>query len=189
METATNGPRANALGQERQFRSAVTTAASPADVWSVLADLSTHPVWGGERRPEGYARIVEFDAPPGPASVGTEFTSVGEERMSRMRDRSVVTEATAPSVFEFVTESAMELRKGGQHADWTLVRRYEIEPDGEGSRVSLETRVTRVSELPGILRVFRIPVLRSIAARASAKQEAAGLGDLVGLVEERVGTR
>ena len=45
--------------------------------------------------------------------------------MGTFIDTSVVTEATGPSLFEFVTEARLSTKKG-KVVEWTLVHRYEI---------------------------------------------------------------
>lgn len=182
-----NGPRANALAG----RELVTTATQPSRalaeaVWDVLADLPTHGAWAVGHGKEGGLSSIE--APAGPAAVGTEFTSTGEDRTCRMTDQSVVTEADRPTVFEFVTESAMELKRGGKRSDWTVVHRYDIVSDAGGCTVSHTNRVTRASALPGALAVFKLPVLRSIAMKEMSGEVKRGLAQLVRAAEERAST-
>ena len=55
-----------------------------------------------------------MEASADPAVVGTEFHSTGDDPMGSFTDRSVVTEATSPSVFEFVTEGHLEPKKQGE---------------------------------------------------------------------------
>jgi Polyketide cyclase / dehydrase and lipid transport len=181
----TVGPRTNALGgREIVARASRSTTARPEAVWEVLADLRTHGEWGsGPDAKKG--RLLSIDAPAAPARVGTEFTSTGEDRICRMRDRSVVTEAAGPQVLEFVTESAMELKKSGKSSAWTIVSRYEIEPAGSGSRVTHVHRITRASDLPGPLGMLRVPVLRALPRMEAQGQVKRGLTRLVEVVEAR----
>lgn len=178
----TNG-RADALGGRGVVvRASRSSTASPQRIWDVLADLRTHLGWAGGDDPKK-GRLLSMEAPEPLVGVGVEFTSTGEDRMCRMRDRSVVTETTAPRTLEFVTESAMELKKGGARADWTIVHRYEIAPSGEGSRVTHSYRVTRASDLPGPLRMLRVPVLRSFALKEFQGEARRGLKALVEAAE------
>jgi hypothetical protein len=186
-DARTSGPRANALDREIVTRATRATSAPAEAVWAVLTDLSTHQVWGGTRQKKG--GLLSIDGGTTAPTVGTEFTSTGGDRMCEMRDRSVVTEATAPRVFEFVTESAMTLRKGGQRSDWTLVHRYEIEPTAAGATVTTVTRVTRASDLPGALKVYRTPVLRWFAQKESEGVTKRGLANLLAMAEERANAR
>src|SRR5438094_297062 len=74
------------------------------DLYDLLADLQSHLEWAGQRQLET-TRLLTLEAPPTPAGVGTEFFSTGSDgKVARWSDRSVVTEATRPEVFEFVTE-------------------------------------------------------------------------------------
>ena len=79
------------------------TSASPARCIGSLADLRSHAVWAGSgRRQDADASI---DAPAGPALVGHGVRDDGGRSDGGFTDRSVVTEAGAGSVFEFVTEA------------------------------------------------------------------------------------
>jgi hypothetical protein len=157
---------------------------APAEVvFELLTDLSSHLEWGGRRRSKS-ARLRTLDAPAGSATVGTEFTSTGEDTMVRMTDRSVVTEATRPSTFEFVTESRWELKRGGKGADVTIVHRYDLAPTPGGCRAGYTFRATRASALPGPLAMFRVPILRSVAMRMSVASLRVGLRNLLRMAEE-----
>lgn len=181
----TSGSRANVLdGREIVVRATRSTSASPGEVWDVLAELTTHLEWGSGPDPKK-GRLLSLDAPGGAAGVGTEFTSTGEDRICRMRDHSVITEATAPRVLEFVTESGMVLKKSGASTDFTVVHRYDIEPEGTGSRVTHGYRITRASDLPGPLRLLRTPVLRAIPRAEAVGEVKHGLKNLLEMVEGR----
>lgn len=157
-------------------------AKAPADtVFDVLADLPGHFDWGGAEA----STLLSIEAPALPAAVGTEFTSTGEDAICRMRDSSVVTEAARPSRFERVTDSALELKRNGKPADWVLVHRYEMEPDGNQCGITYTCRLVRASALPGALSLFGIPGLRSIAAIEWSRAARAGLRRLVVAAETR----
>jgi hypothetical protein len=108
--------------------------------------------------------------------------------MGRFTDHSVVTEATRPTEFEFVTEARFETKKG-EVAEWTNVHRYELTPTAQGCRVAYTVRVTRISALPGMLKLFNVPVLSALARKASAGVGRRGVRNLVALAEERTGAR
>ena len=55
----------------------VTTTAPPEAVYDVIADLRNHLVWSGERAESDGFKMLTLDAPDGPATVGTTFTSTG----------------------------------------------------------------------------------------------------------------
>lgn len=181
----TGRERANAL--RRNIPIAVEEACgAPAEaVYDLLADLPSHLVWGGERQGAS-TRLLELRAPGGPAAVGTEFESVGADPMGRFTDRSVVTEASRPGVFEFVTEARLETKRSGP-VDWTLVHRFEITPESAGCRIAYTGRVTRISRLPGMLALFRVPGLRALGAKAAAGVSRRGVRNLARLAEERAG--
>jgi uncharacterized protein YndB with AHSA1/START domain len=177
---------ANALKQDLVVRVEVTSQATARAVYAVLADLSSHTVWAGERQGKR-TRLLTIDAPPGSAEVGTEFSSTGSDPMGTFSDRSVVTEATPGRALEFVTEARLTTKKGIA-SDWTNVERYELQPSGVGCRIVCTSRVTRISELPGTLGLFNVPGLRALALAASAKVSRRSLGNLARVAEERSGS-
>src|SRR5260370_7139633 len=77
----------------------------PEDVYDILADLKTHLDWGGARQSSDF-RLLSLEAAPGPATVGTSFSSTGTIPMSvrRWKDSSTVTVADRPRTFEVLTE-------------------------------------------------------------------------------------
>jgi len=123
--------------------------ATPEAVYDLLADLRTHIEWGGARQSREF-RLFSLDAPPGPATVGTSFSSTGSIPMSRRQwsDRSTVTVADRPLNFEFTTQAA-----AGEGNAMTAVYRhtYEISPEAGGSRVTY--RMTQLSITNPILRL------------------------------------
>lgn len=152
----------------------------PADiVFDVLANLPNHMEWGGAEA----STLLSMQAPIGLATVGTEFTSTAEDRICRMQDSSVVTEALRPRTFERVTESALESKKYGTRAGWLLVHRYEIESKVDQSEITYTCRLVRASGLPGVLSMFGFPLLRSFAAREWARANRGGLRRLIAAAE------
>jgi uncharacterized protein YndB with AHSA1/START domain len=187
MAQRTGNNRANALKQELVYGGEQTTSAPAEIVYETLADLRTHAEWGGAGQKKN-TRIVSIDAPEGPAQVGTEFSSRGKDPMGDFSDRSVVTEATPPKVFEFVTEAHLDTKKG-KSADLTLVHRYELETSNARCRILYTGRTTRISEMFGMLGLFNVPVLRSLGLKASSGVAKRGLANLAKLAEERAGAR
>lgn len=180
----TTGPRANALGGRELVATAEAISRAPSEVvWDLLADLRTHREWGGELQKDT-TRLVSLEAPEGPAKVGTEFRTQGRDPMGTFTDRSVVTEAIRPSVFEFVTEAHLETKKG-KTTDWTVVHRYEVSPADGGSRIAYTVRIARISELVGPLAIFKVPGLRALGMKASAGVGKRGVANLARLAEER----
>jgi hypothetical protein len=152
-----------AYGRERREYTFVRrTAAPPEVVYDVLADLDSHMEWAGRRQWRMF-RLLSVDAPPGPARAGTEYESVGKIPMmsTRWLNRNTVTKADRPTVFEVTTEGRIPWPKR-PHGEGTFINRFEIAPDGTGSRVTYRSRQLRFREPPWGL---RYPILRSITAR------------------------
>ena len=179
--------RANALKGELLIRLEEASTAPAEAVYELLADVRSHLEWGGKRQPKENFRLLSVQAPEGAASVGTEFQTTGADSMGRFADSSVVTEASRPSLFEFVTEARLSTKKG-KVVEWTNVHRYELARQGEGCRVSYTLRVVRISELPGALAIFKVPGLRSLGLKLSGSYARKGLRNLVRMAEERAGT-
>jgi len=135
--------------------------ASPEDVYEVLTDLSTHLDWAGRRQYPGF-RLLSLDG-NGPAKVGTEFTSVGSIPMTRRRweNHNRVVVAQPPAVLEFHT-IARVARRPGKGTEGTYEHRYEIEPEGTGSRVAYHFLQT---DLRNPLLRMRLPLMRTVANR------------------------
>jgi hypothetical protein len=111
-----------------------------------------------------------MEAPAGPATVGTEFHSTGADPLGSFTDRSVVTEATNPSAFEFVTEGHLVRGKDRLSCDTRITSRFEIDPNGSGSTITYRAHVTKWTNPPGPLRSRALrPVLR-IAMKRDARR-------------------
>jgi len=177
----------NALKREISISVERRTAASPGAVYDVLSDLGTHAVWGGVP-PTKRSGLLSIDAPSGEATVGTEWSSTGGDPMGRFTDRSVVTQAVRPSVFEFVTEARLTTKKDAT-ADWTNVHRYELRPEGVGCVIAYTVRIARISALPGMLRAFNLPILSGVAIKESTKMVGRGVENLATFVEQRADAR
>jgi hypothetical protein len=177
--------RANALRGELVVHAEEGCRAPAEVVYDLVADVRSHLEWGGRMQKKNY-RLLSIEAPAGPASVGTEFSSTGADAMGRFADSSVVTEATRPSRFEFVTEARLSTKKGAI-VEWTLVHRYEIEPQGEGCRISYTARTVRISELPGALKLFNIRWLRPLLMKVAAANVRRGVRNLPRVAEQRAG--
>lgn len=182
--------RPNALkeGRELVIRLEERCVAPAEIVYDLVADLRGHLVWAGEMQPKQNFRLSSIEAPEGPAAVGTEFRSTGADPMGRFTDSSVVTEAEAPRLLEFVTEASLETRKG-KTVDWTNIHRYEIEPAAGGCHVTYTIRIVRLSALPGSMAIFKAPILSGIGLKVSASYARRGLRNLLKLAEERAASR
>ena len=163
-----------------------TTQASADGVYDLLEDLPSHLDWAGRRQLET-TRLLTLEAPAGPATVGTEFFTTGSDgKVARWTDRSVVTEATRPQVFEFVTEGRREGKPGSRPWLFTAVHRYEITPASRGCRVTYTEELTRMAGAPRIM--FARGTSR-IVFRISAKYMRRGFDGLLALADERSGLR
>ena len=188
METAKEGTgRSNALKREIAIRVEATSRASAEEIYDVLADIGSHLKWAGEMQRQKN-HLLTIEAPEGPAGVGTEFTSTGVAPEGRYTDRSVVTEATRPAAFEFVTEAHVETKKG-KTADLTNISRYDITPTSEGCRISNTLRIVRASALPGPLALMNIRPLAPLVRRDTEGLVGRGLRNLAAVAEERAGRR
>jgi uncharacterized protein YndB with AHSA1/START domain len=163
------------------------TCRAPAEtVYDLLADLHSHLEWAGRRQLET-TRLLTLEAPSGPATVGTEFFTTGSDgKVARWSDRSVVTEAIRPEVFEFVTEGRREGKPGSRPWLLTAVHRYQIRPAPGGCRVTYTEELTRLDGAPWVLRARGISRL---VFRISAKYMGRGFKALLSLAEERAVTR
>lgn len=136
-------------------------SAPPDVVYDLLADLRTHVTWAGTQQTSDF-RLLSLEAPPGPAGVGTTFTSTGTIPMSsrRWQDRSQVTAAERPSTFEFVTTATARGAKRSMEA--TYRHRYEIAATAEGSQVSYT--MTQLKMANPLLRLG-LPVVKDLTWR------------------------
>jgi hypothetical protein len=187
MDAQATGRRANALKREIVVRVEAGSAAPPAAVYDLLADLPSHLDWAGARQKPKMA-LLSMDAPEGPATVGTEFRTTGADPTGGFSDTSVVTEADRPRAFEFVTEAHLVTKRGAT-ADWTNVHRYEIQPDGDGARVVYTARIARISALPGPLALLKVGALAPVLTAFWARINRRTLGNLARVAEERAGVR
>ena len=117
-----------------QTRPSVTSSAPPEVVYDVIADLRNHVLWSGEMAASEGFKMLSMDAPEGRAAVGTTFTSSGSAQKDTFHDTSVVTEATRPSRFVIETDAMLE-RKRATTWEAHFVHRYDIIPEGTGSRI------------------------------------------------------
>lgn len=156
--------------------------AAPAEaVYDLLADLEQHLEWGGRSQKKKF-RLSSMEAPPGPASVGTEFRTTGIDPGGSFTDTSVVTEAIRPEVLEFVTEARLQPKRGDT-LEWTNVHRYEIRRDGQRCEVHYTLRVMRLSRRPWWTKGWA----RGAAQKISASYARGGFENLLRMAEERAG--
>ncbi|HYF11542.1 MAG TPA: SRPBCC family protein [Actinomycetota bacterium] len=163
-------------------QTSVTSKAPPDAVFDTIVDLRAHLEWSGERAASDTFKLLDLDAPEGPALVGTEFTSSGAADNGTFHDRSVVSEASRPGVFVIDTDSRLD-RKRGETWHVHFTHRYDVEPEGGGSRITYTETISRVNYVPYWLKWGVRTIFRPYVNRADRKQ----LANLARLAEERSG--
>ena len=157
-----------------------TSKASPEVVYDTIADLRAHLEWSGDRASSDTFKLLELEGPDGPATVGTSFTRAVQRTTARSNDRSVVTEASRPTRFTIETDSSLD-RKRGELWEAHFSHRYDIEPDGAGTKIVYTETVERANYTPYWLNSLVRPIFRPLVNRADGKQ----LQNLARLAEER----
>lgn len=160
-------------------------SAPPEVVYDFLADLGTHVTWAGTQQTRDF-RLLSLEAPAGPASVGTTFTSTGTIPMSsrRWQDRSQVTAAERPNIFEFVTTATARGPKRSMEA--TYRHRYEIAATPGGSKVSYT--MTQLAISNPLLRLG-LPVVKDMTWRLGIPFMAGrGFRNLLSIAEQSAHT-
>jgi hypothetical protein len=163
-----------------ETRTSVTSNAPPEAVFDTIVDLRAHLEWSGERAASETFKLLELDGPTGPAFVGTEFTSTGAADNGTFHDRSVVAEASRPTVFVIETDSRLDRKRGATwHVHFT--HRYDVASEGDGSRITYTETISRVNYVPYWLKWGVRTIFRPYVNRADRKQ----LANLARLAEER----
>jgi uncharacterized protein YndB with AHSA1/START domain len=168
---------------EFRTQTSVTSKAPPETVYDVIADLRAHLEWSGERASDNDFKLLTLEAPYGPATVGTSFTSTGANFNGTFHDRSVVTEASRPNRLVIETDSRLD-RKRGKQWEVHFEHRYDIQPGGDGSRIVYTETVQRLNYVPYWLQFGIRWLSRMLINRADMKQ----LENLARLAEERSGS-
>jgi hypothetical protein len=158
----------------------VTSQAPPSIVYETVTDLPSHLVWSGERASDDNFKLLSMEAPDGAARVGTAFSSSGANFNGTFHDRSVVTEAIPFSLLVIQTESQLD-RKRGRTWEVQFIHRYDIEPDGDGSRITYTDTAHEMNYVPYWLKA----PLRWVTRAAIRKGDTQQLSNLARLAEER----
>jgi hypothetical protein len=169
------------LGYRTQ--TSVTSSAPPSTVYETIADLRNHLDWSGDRASSETFKLLSIDAPDGPAAIGTAFSSTGAADNGTFHDRSVVTEASSPTTFVIETDAHLD-RKRGKPWEAHFSHRYDVAPEGEGSRITYTETIERVSYVPYWLQ----PVMRSLFKVYVNRVDRKQLANLARLAEERSGS-
>ena len=163
-------------------RTSVTSKAPPEAVFDVIADLDAHLEWSGERAADNTFKLLTLEASERAASVGTTFTSTGANFNGTFHDRSVVTESARPNLFTIETDARLD-RKRGKTWEVHFQHRYDVQPNGEGSRIVYTETIQRVNYVPYWLKPGVRSIFRPLVNGADRKQ----LSNLARLAEERSG--
>lgn len=162
-----------------RFKATVLSTASPGKIWAVLGDLRTHLDWTGENSASQTFRLLDLDAPDGPVTEGTVFTSTGASDNGTFHDRSRVTAAVPDRLLAFETDSKLDRPKAD---DWVVrfTNRYEIEPTATGSSITYRGAVHRGNYQPWWL----WPVMRRVSQVWVNRMTAKQLANLARLAEQ-----
>lgn len=131
-------------GEDYYITASETCSAPPEAVYRLLAHVRRHLDWGGRRLEGASQRLLAMDAPDGEAGPGTEWSSIGMTAGRVWHDHSRVTRAQPPRLFEFETEGRLEEAPNVEPVEGRWVHRYEVTPDGVGSRIAyrMKARLT-----------------------------------------------
>ena len=117
------------------FHVELETDVSADAIYAVLADLSTHRRWAGTRQPSKHFGLRSIDAPGGPATVGTTFTSTGTNMLgTAFHDSSVVVEAKPGERFGFDTDTRLD-RPLSKPWIGRFEHRYVLNATAQGARL------------------------------------------------------
>jgi Polyketide cyclase / dehydrase and lipid transport len=136
----------------------------------------------GRTRRERWVQDADPRSAGSPATVGTTFTSTGSAGKDTFHDRSVVTEASRPHRFVIETDARLERRRA---KTWLVhfSQRYDVVPNGTGSRIVYTETAERVNYVPYWLKPGIRTIFRPFVNRADRKQ----LRNLARLAEESSG--
>jgi hypothetical protein len=154
--------------------------AKPEAVFDLISDLRAHLEWSGERASDANFKLLALEAPDGPATIGTTFSSSGSAGKDTFHDRSVVTVASRPNLFVIETDARLD-RKRAKPWEAHFSHRYDVQPEGSGSRIIYTDTVERVNYVPYWLKPWARPVFRIYVNRADRKK----LRNLARFAEER----
>lgn len=135
----------------------------------MVADLRTHLEWAGEQAPSDTFKLLSLDGSDGPAAVGSVFDSTGANDNGTFHDRSTVTETSRPTRFAFETDARLE-RKHRRSWEVHFSHRYDIAPEGEGSRIIYTDTISELNYVPYWLQAWFRPVARRLILSADTKQ-------------------
>ena len=151
-------------------QTSVTTPASPEVVFATIADLRAHLVWSGERAADDDFKLLDLaQTSGGGVGVGTTFESTGANFNGTFHDRSEITAMAPPNLFVIDTDARLDRRRGDP---WEVhfTHRYDVEPEGTGSRITYTETISRLNYVPYWLSAPLRPLSRAVINRADRKQ-------------------
>lgn len=158
---------------------------APAGVmYDLLADLASHMEWGGSWHATRTQRLQSMDAPVGPATVGTEFSSIGSAGGGSWYDRSRVTAATRPSHFEFETNGILRDGQGVDRMSLLAVHKYRLVGVDGGTHVTYQCSAGLTLHSPRVEHHSRLPLVIFNLVVPSVVER--GLANLIRLSEQQV---
>ena len=160
---------------------AVTSTAPPETVFATVVDLRAHLEWSGERAEDATFKLLAIEqTSPGEVAEGTTFESSGANFNGTFHDRSVVAELSPPNVVVIETDARLD-RDHGTPWEVHFTHRYDIAPDGAGSRITYTETISRLNYVPYWLKAPVRPITRRAINSGDTKQ----LRNLAALAEER----
>ena len=161
-------------------QTSVTADASPEVVFDVITDLDAHVEWSGKRAADEDFKLLTLEPLERLANVGTTFDSTGANFNGIFHDRSIVTEFVRPTRFTIETNARLD-RTRGKSWEVHFQHRYDIRPEGDGSRIIYTETIQQLNYVPYWLKPIVRLVFRPLVNSADRKQ----LANLARLAEER----
>jgi uncharacterized protein YndB with AHSA1/START domain len=131
--------------------------ASPAIIFTYLADVSRHLEWSGSVE-HGLDQIEVLT--PGPVGMGTRWRSAGRNYTGQLnRDESTVTEFEPPRRFGFVTRFELN------GAKMTFHHRYDLTSQNGGTRVVYSMVSIKPRNLNALLLLLSLTTTKRTTAK------------------------
>ena len=166
-------------------QTSVTTEASPEAVYATITDLRAHLEWSGERASDDAFKLLAIEqTSQGDVRVGSTFSSSGANFNGTFHDRSQIAEMSPPNVFVIETDARLD-RKHGRPWEVHFTHRYDVQPQGRGSRITYTETISRLNYVPYWLRAPLRPITRTVINRGDERQ-LRNLGELA--VERSTGS-
>ncbi|MFN0025810.1 MAG: SRPBCC family protein [Acidimicrobiales bacterium] len=119
-----------------QYAESVTIAAPPAVVWELVTAMDRYGEWSSENT-GGYWR-KGANGEPGTGVVGDEFVGINRRDGVEWKALVEIVERQEQRSFAFITGGS-----AGNYVHW----RYQLEPDGDGTRLSEQWELRNLSPI------------------------------------------